>query len=90
VQLEGLGQLKKSTSSELKTCDLPACGIVPQPTVLPQATVINGRLIKIIKFNERLTLPYSYIPIYPVRNLPFSRNQICLLDEGLLNLFHTQ
>jgi hypothetical protein len=22
--------------------------------------------------------------------LPFSRNQICLLDEGLLNLFHTQ
>jgi hypothetical protein len=32
VQLEGLGKLKKSTSSGTRTGDLPACSIVPQPT----------------------------------------------------------
>jgi hypothetical protein len=37
VQLEGLGQLKKATSSRTQTGDLPACGIVPQPTMLPRA-----------------------------------------------------
>jgi hypothetical protein len=37
VRLEGLGQLKKSTSSGTRTGDLPACIIVPQPTTLPRA-----------------------------------------------------
>jgi hypothetical protein len=39
VQLEGLGQLKKSN-------DLPACSIVPQPTTLPHAPSrhVNGVL----------------------------------------------
>jgi hypothetical protein len=37
VQLEGLGKLKKSTSSGTQTGDLPACSIVPQPTTLPRA-----------------------------------------------------
>jgi hypothetical protein len=37
VRLEGLGQLKKSTSSGTWTGDLPACSIVPQPTTLPRA-----------------------------------------------------
>jgi hypothetical protein len=31
VRLEGLGKLKKSTSSGIRTGDLPACSIVPQP-----------------------------------------------------------
>jgi hypothetical protein len=31
VQLEGLGKLKKSTSSGTQTSDLPACSIVLQP-----------------------------------------------------------
>jgi hypothetical protein len=38
VRLEGLGKLKKS--SDLmgnRTCDLPACSIVPQPTTLSRA-----------------------------------------------------
>jgi hypothetical protein len=35
VWLEGLGKLKKSTSSGIRTGDLPACSIVPQPTTLP-------------------------------------------------------
>jgi hypothetical protein len=37
VRLEGLGQLKKFTSSGLEHCDLPACSIVSQPTTLPRA-----------------------------------------------------
>jgi hypothetical protein len=37
VRLEGLGKLKKSTSSGAGTCDLPACSIVPQPTTPPRA-----------------------------------------------------
>jgi hypothetical protein len=40
VQLERLGKLKKSTSSETRTCDLPACSIVPQPITLPRAPFI--------------------------------------------------
>jgi hypothetical protein len=37
VRLEGLGQLKKFTSSGSRTGNLPACSIVPQPTILPRA-----------------------------------------------------
>jgi hypothetical protein len=35
VRLEGLGKLKKSTSSGTQTSDLLACSIVPQQTTLP-------------------------------------------------------
>jgi hypothetical protein len=38
VRLEGLGKLKKSTSSGTRTGDHPACSIVPQPTTLPRAS----------------------------------------------------
>jgi hypothetical protein len=37
VRLEGLGKLKKPTSSGIRTGDLPVCSIVPQPTTLPRA-----------------------------------------------------
>jgi hypothetical protein len=39
VRLEGLGKLKKSTSSGTRIGDLPACSIVPQPTTLPRAPI---------------------------------------------------
>jgi hypothetical protein len=40
VQLEGLGQLKKSSNLIGNgTRDLPACSIVPQPTTLPGAPI---------------------------------------------------
>jgi hypothetical protein len=42
VLLEGLGKLKKSTSSGTWTGDLLACSIVPQPTTLPSATPFWG------------------------------------------------
>jgi hypothetical protein len=42
VWLEGLGKLKKCTSSGTWTGDLPACSIVPQPTTLPRAPVRMG------------------------------------------------
>jgi hypothetical protein len=37
VWLEGLGKLKKSTSSETRTSDFPGYSIVPQPTRLLHA-----------------------------------------------------
>jgi hypothetical protein len=37
VRLEGLGKMKKFTSSGTRTGDLPACSIVPQPATLPLA-----------------------------------------------------
>jgi hypothetical protein len=40
VRLEGLGKLKKSTSSRTRTGDLPACSTVPQTTTLPRALFI--------------------------------------------------
>jgi hypothetical protein len=36
VRLERLGKLKKSTSFETRTGDLPACSMVPHPTTLPR------------------------------------------------------
>jgi hypothetical protein len=35
MQLEILGKLKKSTSSGIRTGNLQACSVVPQPTTLP-------------------------------------------------------
>jgi hypothetical protein len=40
VRLEGLGKLKKSTSSRTRMIDLPACSMVPQPTTLPRAPFV--------------------------------------------------
>jgi hypothetical protein len=37
VRLEGLGQLKESTSSGLELATFPSCSMVPQPTTLPRA-----------------------------------------------------
>jgi hypothetical protein len=37
VQLEGLSQLKENHLIGTRTCDLLACSIVPQPTMLPYA-----------------------------------------------------
>jgi hypothetical protein len=40
VRLEGLGQLKNQmTSSGIQPTTFRACGIVPQPTTLPRASV---------------------------------------------------
>jgi hypothetical protein len=37
LQLEGLGQLKKFNDIGNQTHNLPACSILPQPTMLPRA-----------------------------------------------------
>jgi hypothetical protein len=37
VRLEGLGKLKKIHPIRSRSCNLPACSIVPQPTTLPRA-----------------------------------------------------
>jgi hypothetical protein len=47
VRLEGLDQLKKKKSNDLignRARDIPACTVVPQPTMLPLAPLqINKR-----------------------------------------------
>jgi hypothetical protein len=55
--------VEKSTSFVFKLMTFGLVSIVSQPAILLQALVINGRLIRMIKMNGRLTLPYSYIPI---------------------------
>jgi hypothetical protein len=47
--LEGLGKLKKSTSSGTPTGNLPACNIVPEPTMLPNAPI---SIYCYLKFNS--------------------------------------
>jgi hypothetical protein len=42
VLLEGLCKLKKSTSSGIRTGDLPACSIVPQPITLPRIYLLTS------------------------------------------------
>jgi hypothetical protein len=49
MRLEGLGKLKKSTSSGTQTGDLPACSIVPQPTMLPRAHHSHKEQIVILR-----------------------------------------
>jgi hypothetical protein len=60
VRLEGLGKLKKSTSSGTRTGDLPACSIVPQPTTLPRAPVLNidqgWKTFQIKRVKEKLNI----------------------------------
>jgi hypothetical protein len=42
VRLEGLGQLKKSNNlNGNRTHNLPACTIVPQPSTIPRAPIMN-------------------------------------------------
>jgi hypothetical protein len=58
LRLEGLGKLKKSTSSVTRTGDLPACSILPQPTMLPP--VFTVRVTKFVQFTQYNT--FSKIP----------------------------
>jgi hypothetical protein len=59
VRLEGLGQLKKSTSSGTRTGDFPACSIVPQPTTLSRAPM-KQMFLKIFMF-ENKTLEWKIL-----------------------------
>jgi hypothetical protein len=48
VRLEGLGQLKKSTSSGIQTGYLPVCNIVPQPTHLIEIRIMPNSVSPIL------------------------------------------
>jgi hypothetical protein len=65
VQLEGLGKLKKSTSSGTWTGDLLACSIVPQPTTLPRA--LSLRYILMTSLHVSIMLADGFFPwVLPV------------------------
>jgi hypothetical protein len=80
MQLEGLGKLKKSTSSRTRTGDLPACSIVPQPTTLPRApTITQGTILFIVTIVKasRPTFqwnPYRHLAISVLSQYPVSQN----------------
>jgi hypothetical protein len=63
VRLEGLGQLKKIDLIGIRTRDLPACSIVPQPTTLPRApwTTVIGKKI------QDFSLEWEILPKLRVR-----------------------
>jgi hypothetical protein len=67
VRLEGLGQLKIIHLIEIRTRDLPACSIVPQPTTIPRASVCHINLRNInaeVKNGEAiLTALHLHSPI---------------------------
>jgi hypothetical protein len=48
MRLEGLGKLKKLTSSGTRTGDLPACSIVPQPITLPRTPRSYLKVLEIL------------------------------------------
>jgi hypothetical protein len=53
VRLEGLGQLKKKINLiGTRTCDLPICSIVPQPTMLPRVQTIVLAIFKLYDVSE--------------------------------------
>jgi hypothetical protein len=56
VRLEGLGKLKKSTSSGARTGDFPVCSIVPQPPTLPRVptTLHTDGKRKNAKWDQRI------------------------------------
>jgi hypothetical protein len=59
VKLEELGTLKISTSSGTQTTILLACSIVPQPTMLSHAPLVDSILKHFFISEEGL---YSIIP----------------------------
>jgi hypothetical protein len=72
VRLEGLGKLKKkSTSSGTRTGDIPASSIVPQPTTLPHAPIIIIIIIIIIMMMIIIKIIYTLNRLNP-------RLQLCL------------
>jgi hypothetical protein len=51
MRLEGLGKLKKSNDLiGIRTRDLPACSVVPQPTTLPRAPIITITILFSLEF----------------------------------------
>jgi hypothetical protein len=77
VQLEGLGKLKIHLIGT-RTCDLPACSIVPQPTTLPRAPlpiITDKKMLEVTFVVTRCTIFESRI-----------KNTVCCLEEGYCNL----
>jgi hypothetical protein len=84
VRLEGLGQLKKSNDLiRIRSRDLPACSIVPQPTTLPRAHVAGAikMLKKTVTLSEIGTKYYSGQTVG--KNSYTSVRQGCTVQNGM-------
>jgi hypothetical protein len=72
VQLEGLGELKKFTSSGIRTSNLPACSIVPQPNTLPRVPMLRRYITHfILLWTWYLLLEHEPLMLYLFMDLCF-------------------
>jgi hypothetical protein len=63
VRLEGLGKLKNPPHPVIRTGDLPACSIVPQPTTLPRAPkdeIVSMLKKAVVAYVNVLSLTFAY------------------------------
>jgi hypothetical protein len=74
VRLEGLGKLKKYTSSGARTGDLPACSRVLQPTTLPRAPALQISIF-CLPINQRKLFIFDSV-LTPYGSHTGSRNKI--------------
>jgi hypothetical protein len=66
--LKGLGKLKEiSVLIDTRTCDLPVCGIEPQPSTLPRVPLPTGIAVKLRTTESSYYICYSYYPGLVVR-----------------------
>jgi hypothetical protein len=76
VRSEGLGQLKSlMTTSGIEPATFLACRIVPQPTTIPRAPLVDGSFIKfgssamIIAWNYEYVTDYHYYQHFSAKNI---------------------
>jgi hypothetical protein len=85
VRLEGLGKLKKSTSSGTQTSDLLACSIVPQPTTLLRAPIYmsNSSRIWFTVYDIQKKLIYNDVKLALWFNMADNRNFLTTFRKSL-------
>jgi hypothetical protein len=68
VRLEGLGKLKKSTSSGIRSRELPACSVVPQPTTLPRTLLLCNAVHDMSYYFQYKTRILHILPFSPLKH----------------------
>jgi hypothetical protein len=86
VRLEGLGKLKKSTSSGIRSRDLPACSVVPQPATLPRTPPPRERYLEentsslgLIEGTKGQTILYFFLFMLDYCDLQNTILKVCFL-----------
>jgi hypothetical protein len=83
VRLEGLGQLKKKSNGliGIRSRDLPACSIIPQPATQPRAS--GNHQVRI--FTVLCTPRHLHRPVNVIRNATqHDAMEKCLFIKGIV------